>query len=93
GIALAILGALAAKRPALALWAPLMPLYYLMGPIAAYKALYELLYDPFFWDKTCHGVHPPDKDAQAHRSPRPVAVSDQAAASTPPQKTSGSNGA
>jgi glycosyltransferase XagB len=24
--------------------------------IAAYKALYQLLRDPFFWEKTHHGV-------------------------------------
>jgi cellulose synthase/poly-beta-1,6-N-acetylglucosamine synthase-like glycosyltransferase len=66
GMGLAILGAFASGRPRLACWAPLLPLYYLMGPIAVYKALYELLYNPFFWDKTSHGLHPPDRNAREH---------------------------
>ena len=27
-----------------------------LGAIAAYKALYELVFKPFFWDKTAHGL-------------------------------------
>ena len=68
GVGLAIIGAFASGRPRLALWAPLLPIYYLMGPVAVYKALYELLYDPFFWDKTSHGLHPPDISAREHRT-------------------------
>ncbi|OIQ36475.1 MAG: glycosyl transferase [Roseobacter sp. MedPE-SW] len=66
GISIAVFGAFASGRPKLALWAPLLPIYYLMGPIAVYKALYELLYNPFFWDKTSHGMHPPDCTEQEH---------------------------
>ncbi len=63
---IAVFGAFASGRPKLALCAPFLPLYYLMGPIAVYKALYELLYDPFFWDKTSHGMHPPDHTEHEH---------------------------
>lgn len=66
GMGIAACGAFASGRPRLALWVPILPLYYLMGPIAVYKALYELLYNPFFWDKTSHGMHPPDRNAQEH---------------------------
>ncbi|OIQ27465.1 MAG: glycosyl transferase [Alphaproteobacteria bacterium MedPE-SWcel] len=52
-----ICGARASGRPMLALWAPLMPLYFLMGCLAAYKALWEVFAAPFFWDKTSHGDH------------------------------------
>jgi cellulose synthase/poly-beta-1,6-N-acetylglucosamine synthase-like glycosyltransferase len=69
GMIIAAFGAFASGRPGLALWVPMLPFYYLMGPIAVYKALYELLYDPYFWDKTSHGVHPPDTDAQHHLGP------------------------
>jgi hypothetical protein len=31
-----------------------------MGVVAAYKGLYELVFHPFFWDKTDHGIHAPD---------------------------------
>jgi cellulose synthase/poly-beta-1,6-N-acetylglucosamine synthase-like glycosyltransferase len=37
-------------------WAPTMHFYTPLGAIAAYKALYELIFKPFFWDKTTHGL-------------------------------------
>lgn len=37
-------------------WAPTMHFYAPLGAIAAYKALYELILKPFFWDKTAHGL-------------------------------------
>ena len=37
-------------------WAPTMHFYAPLGCIAAYKALYELIGKPFFWDKTKHGL-------------------------------------
>ncbi|WP_254703956.1 hypothetical protein [Roseovarius sp. THAF9] len=33
-----------------------MHFYQPLGAIAAYKALYELVLKPFFWDKTAHGL-------------------------------------
>ncbi|MBZ8118206.1 glycosyltransferase [Roseovarius sp. LXJ103] len=36
-------------------WVPTTHLYTPLGTIAAYKALYELIFAPFFWDKTSHG--------------------------------------
>lgn len=47
---------LAAGRPWLIPWLPLMPFYYPLGVLAAYKALYELFFRPFYWDKTSHGL-------------------------------------
>ncbi|WP_456391195.1 glycosyltransferase family 2 protein [Profundibacter sp.] len=38
-------------------WVPTMHLYFPMGTLAAYKAFYELLTQPFYWDKTTHGVY------------------------------------
>ncbi|MEL0438845.1 glycosyltransferase [Phycobacter sp. K97] len=58
--ATAICAAFASKRRRLALWAPCLLFYYLLGAAAAYKALYELVFRPFFWDKTNHGIHAPD---------------------------------
>lgn len=37
-------------------WVPTMHFYAPLGAIAAYKALYELVLKPFFWDKTAHGL-------------------------------------
>ncbi len=39
----------------LMIWAPSMYFYAPLGAVAAYKALYELIMKPFFWDKTAHG--------------------------------------
>jgi cellulose synthase/poly-beta-1,6-N-acetylglucosamine synthase-like glycosyltransferase len=36
-------------------WVPTLALYFPLGALACYKALYELVVDPFFWDKTQHG--------------------------------------
>ncbi len=38
------------------LWVPTMHLYFPLGAIAAYKAIWELISKPFFWDKTTHGI-------------------------------------
>ncbi|MEM6564202.1 MAG: glycosyltransferase [Pseudomonadota bacterium] len=35
---------------------PGMMLYFMLGAFAAYKAVWELIWAPFFWDKTQHGV-------------------------------------
>jgi cellulose synthase/poly-beta-1,6-N-acetylglucosamine synthase-like glycosyltransferase len=37
------------------LWLPTLHLYYPLASMAAYKALWELLAQPFYWDKTAHG--------------------------------------
>jgi len=40
----------------LILFAMLNPLYWLMHSIAAYKGLWQLIYKPFYWEKTNHGL-------------------------------------
>ncbi|MFC3615607.1 glycosyltransferase family 2 protein [Lutimaribacter marinistellae] len=45
----------APQRRFLLPWVLTMPLYFPLGVVAAYKALWELAADPFFWDKTQHG--------------------------------------
>lgn len=45
-----------AKHRHLMAWAPTMHFYAPLGAVAAYKALYELVCKPFFWDKTKHGL-------------------------------------
>lgn len=39
-------------------WVLTMPIYFTMGAFAAYKALFEIVVTPFYWDKTEHGVAP-----------------------------------
>ncbi len=40
----------------LTFWVPTLHFYFPLGTIAAYKALYELIFAPFYWDKTTHGL-------------------------------------
>ncbi|WP_170557931.1 glycosyltransferase [Ruegeria atlantica] len=50
-----MLAVAAPERRFLMPWVPTMPLYFPLGVLAAYKALWELASNPFFWDKTQHG--------------------------------------
>lgn len=36
-------------------WVPTMIFYYPLGVVAMYKALFEVVANPFYWDKTHHG--------------------------------------
>ncbi|PTX56359.1 cellulose synthase/poly-beta-1,6-N-acetylglucosamine synthase-like glycosyltransferase [Litoreibacter ponti] len=45
----------AGPRPSVA-WVLSLPAYFIFATIAAYKGLIELLFDPFYWDKTEHGM-------------------------------------
>ena len=38
------------------LWVPTLMFYYPLATFAAYKALWEILAKPFYWDKTSHGL-------------------------------------
>ena len=40
----------------LILFGALNPLYWIMHSIAAYKGLWQLIYKPFYWEKTNHGL-------------------------------------
>ncbi|MYM54710.1 glycosyltransferase family 2 protein [Thalassovita mangrovi] len=37
-------------------WVPTLHFYFPLGVFAAYKALFELVFQPFYWDKTKHGL-------------------------------------
>ncbi len=40
-------------------WVPTLHLYAPLGALAAYKALWEMMHKPFYWDKTSHGHFDP----------------------------------
>lgn len=40
----------------LTLWALLNPLYWILHSVASYKALWQLLVKPHYWEKTAHGL-------------------------------------
>lgn len=52
------IGMVAVSKPDrrfLMIWVPTLVLYFPLGAVAAYKALYELVFKPYYWDKTQHG--------------------------------------
>lgn len=53
-------------------WALTVPYYWLLMSIAAYKALWQLLYNPFYWEKTVHGISK-HQDATDDHAAQPAA--------------------
>ena len=53
-----VVGMIAARRRGhrLALSALVMPVYWLLISLAAYRALWQLYKDPYLWEKTPHGL-------------------------------------
>ncbi len=45
------------KRMWLAKWVPTLHFYFPLATFAVYKGLWELLHNPFYWDKTEHGIY------------------------------------
>lgn len=54
-IAFGIAGLARTRHRLSPLWVPTMILYYPLATLAAYKAAWEMLVQPFYWDKTTHG--------------------------------------
>nr|WP_272835609.1 glycosyltransferase [Paracoccus aestuarii] len=46
-----------AKHRHLLPWVPTLHLYYPLGCLAGWKAIYEVVAKPFYWDKTAHGLY------------------------------------
>ncbi|TVR46076.1 MAG: glycosyltransferase [Rhodobacteraceae bacterium] len=51
------------RHRSLRLWLPALHAYFPLAVLAAYKALWELVRAPFFWDKTAHGAHDAECDS------------------------------
>lgn len=52
-------GAWAVRGPEhrhLIVWVPTLHFYFPLGALAGWKAIYEVIAKPFYWDKTMHGV-------------------------------------
>ena len=45
------------QHRSLRLWLPTLHFYFPLAVLAVYKALWELVSAPFYWDKTAHGEH------------------------------------
>lgn len=37
-------------------WVPTLHVYFPLGCFAGWKAIYEVVVKPFYWDKTAHGI-------------------------------------
>ena len=64
------LGLVACRGPDhrhLKVWVPTLHAYFPLATLAVYKGMWELLYKPFFWDKTEHGV-----SKQPEKTPIPM---------------------
>lgn len=60
---LASLSMVGQKRNGLIFWAITLPIYFPLATLGAYKALFELVVNPFYWDKTAHGQTPEGQSA------------------------------
>jgi hypothetical protein len=40
----------------LLIWVPTLPFYWTLGAVAAWKAVFEMVWAPYYWDKTMHGI-------------------------------------
>lgn len=55
-VILNVLGILRRKKYSLLLSAITAPIYWLLMSLASYRALYQLFFNPSYWDKTEHGI-------------------------------------
>jgi hypothetical protein len=76
-IYVSMMGAFLRQRYGLVLWALLNPVYWLMHSVASYKALWQLITRPHYWEKTTHGI------SALSATPAPSAPSPSAAAALP----------
>ena len=67
-LGIAIVGARRAGKRRLIWWVPLLHAYFPLGAVASYKALYEVMAAPFYWDKTRHGLYQPRSAQPANPS-------------------------
>lgn len=59
------LGVTKADKMWLIKWIPTLHFYFPMAAAAAYKGMLELTWNPFYWDKTAHGILLPKSAATA----------------------------
>jgi len=52
-------------------WVPTMHLYFPLGCLAGWKAVYEIVRRPFYWDKTQHGLFDPGSEGEGEGATQP----------------------
>jgi glycosyltransferase XagB len=66
-IYISMMGAFKRRRYALVMWALLNPAYWLLHAAASYKAVWQLVTRPHYWEKTVHGLSSTDGHAADQR--------------------------
>ncbi|WP_107892899.1 glycosyltransferase family 2 protein [Rhodovulum imhoffii] len=61
-VTIAAIGLRRAEKAWLWPWLPTLHLYFPLASLAAYKALHEMIFRPFYWDKTHHGLSDTTRD-------------------------------
>ena len=74
-VAMAGLALVDSGRTRMLPWVLTLPLYWPLGALAAWRAIAEVLYAPFYWNKTEHGLHLPRRRPAARRSGRALRYS------------------
>ncbi len=82
-IYVSMMGAFLRQRYGLVIWALLNPVYWLLHSAASYKALWQLITRPHYWEKTTHGISALSASEAATAVPGPAAAAD-ASGRTPP---------
>ncbi len=70
-------------------WVPTLHLYFPLGALASYKALWEAVRQPFYWDKTCHGVLDHDPAEAADDPAGPLILRNPILPAAPPPEPAG----
>ncbi len=69
-ISVGMLAVTAPEHRHLMKWVPTLHVYFPLAAIASYKALWEVITKPFYWDKTAHGI----SDADPLPDPKTVII-------------------
>jgi hypothetical protein len=79
-IYVSMMGAFKRKRYGLVIWSLLNPVYWILHSVASYKALWQLITRPHYWEKTTHGISALSASEAAAAVPWPAAASSPAGA-------------
>ena len=73
-IYVSMMGAFLRQRYGLVIWALFNPVYWLLHSVASYKALWQLITRPHYWEKTTHGISALSASEAAAAVPGPAAA-------------------
>ena len=74
-ILVSMIGVLRRRNFGLTLFAMANPFYWMLHSVASYKALWQLITNPFYWEKTNHGISSQTRPARLYTFPGPAGQS------------------